>query len=459
MGAMMSRKLLVGASTCVNAKSRSLSVEYLSVQHLQADPENARVHASKQLAQIAKSIETFGFNTPVLVDSHLRIIAGHGRVAAAKMLKIARIPTIRLEHLTESQRRAFAIADNRLTENSTWDAKLLGAQFKMLAEAEINFSLEATGFEMAEIDLFIEGLSTASDDEEDPADCIPDESKAKPISKLGDLWQLGKHRVVCADSLSASSYEKLMNGKQANAVVADGPYNVKVDGHASGLGKTRHKNFLMASGEMSSDQFTTFLKQSMTATVANSAAGSIHYYFMDWRHMGEMLAAGNDVYSELKCLCVWAKDNAGMGSFYRSGHELVFVFKNGKESHRNNIQLGQFGRYRTNVWNYPSANSFSRSSPEGNLLALHPTVKPAALVADAIMDCTARGELVLDPFLGSGTTVIAAERTGRICYGLELDPKYVDTIVRRWQAFTGKSATLQRTGETFRSIEEALHGK
>jgi hypothetical protein len=205
----------------------------------------------------------------------------------------------------------------------------------------------------------------------------------------------------------------------------------------------------MASGEMDQAEFTAFLAQALRNLAAFSAAGSLHYICMDWRHLEELLAAGGDVYGELKNLCVWVKDNAGMGSLYRSRHELVLVFKQGGGAHRNNVELGRFGRNRSNVWQYPGANSFARGGAEGNLLALHPTVKPVALVADAILDCSARGDIVLDAFLGSGTTVIAAERTGRRCYGIELDPAYVDTAIRRWQVLTGGNACHGVSGRCF----------
>jgi DNA modification methylase len=247
-----------------------------------------------------------------------------------------------------------------------------------------------------------------------------------------------------------------MDGKRASMVFTDPPFNVRIDGHATGLGAIHHKNFRMASGEMSDAEFTDFLAHSFELLLGHTINGSMHFVFMDWRHLPEILAAGQHVYTELKALCVWVKDNGGMGSLYRSQHELVLVFKNGKDSHRNNVQLGQFGRYRTNVWNYPGVNSFSRSTEEGNLLELHPTVKPVALVADAIMDCSARGDIVLDPSLGSGTTVIAAERTGRVCYGMEIDPLYVDTIVRRWQRFTGLSATHAVSGKSFDELEKEV---
>jgi DNA modification methylase len=423
---------------------------------LKLDPKNPRAHSDRQIGQIAESIQAFGFNVPVLIDSKCRVIAGHGRLLACALVGIEEVPTIILENLTEAQARAFMIADNRLTENAAWDGRLLAEQLKALSEVELDFSLEATGFEMGEIDVMIEGLSPATDGAQDPADEFPDETNKVQVSRLSDLWQLDKHRVLCADATELSSYVELMAGQKGAVAFSDPPYNVRIDGHATGLGKTRHSEFPMASGEMTEAEFTDFLTSALTCLAGASIDGSIHFVCMDWRHMNELLVAGRHVYRELKNLCVWAKDNAGMGSLYRSQHELIFVFKNGKGSHRNNVQLGQFGRYRTNVWQYPGVNSFSRSTDEGNLLAMHPTVKPVAMVADAIMDCSARGDIVLDGFLGSGTSVIAAERTGRVCYGLELDPAYVDTIVRRWQAFTGKSAIHLQSGRTFNEIEQEI---
>jgi DNA modification methylase len=341
-----------------------------------------------------------------------------------------------------------------------WDDRLLAEQLKELSDLDLDFTLETTGFEMGEIDLLIEGLSPAPAGKEDPADVIPEPQPGVQVTKSGDLWLLGKHKVYCGNSLNEPSYAALMDGSKAAMVFTDPPYNVRIDGHATGKGVIRHREFKMASGEMSRAEFTDFLSRACTLLARHSVEGSIHFVCMDWRHMGELLAAGREVYDEFKNVCVWVKDNGGMGSFYRSQHELVFVFKHGRESHRNNFQLGQYGRYRSNVWNYPGVNSFSRSTDEGNLLTLHPTVKPVALVADAIMDCSARGDVVLDAFLGSGTTLIAAERTGRICYGIELDPVYVDTIVRRWQAFSGQTAVQAASGRTFKELEkEASHAQ
>ena len=430
----------------MRSPNTTLEVTYLPITSLKPNPQNPRVHNEKQVRQIAQSIEAFGFNVPILVDDRHNVVAGHGRLLAAQKLGWKSVPVIRLNHLSESQYSAFLIADNRLTENSSWDDRLLGEQLKVLSELELDFDLEVTGFEVAEIDVLIDGLEPL--DEPDPDDRLP-AIEGSAISEIGDLWQLGKHRVLCGNSLDPESYKRLLDGTKVDLVITDPPYNVVIDGHASGLGKARHREFAMASGEMSIGEFTEFLRKVMTLARKNSQPGSFAYYFMDWRHMNQILAAGLDVYGDLMNLCVWAKNNAGMGSFYRSAHELIFLFKNGNASHRNNIQLGKFGRYRTNVWNYPSANTFSRSGPDGDLLALHPTPKPVSLVGDAIKDSTVRGASILDPFLGSGTTVIAAERTGRVCYGLELDPLYVDTLIRRWQRRTKREALHVESGETF----------
>ena len=429
--------------------TRSLTVVVRPITTLKFNPVNPRLHSRRQIRQLGRSIAAFDFNVPILVDSNLKIISGHARVLAAQELGRTEVPTICLDHLTEAQVSAFTIADNRLCEISIWDDKLLAEQLKDLSVLNLDFSLDATGFEMGEIDLRIESLAPADKDDDDIAD--PGATYGPPVCQPGDLWLLGPHRLYCGSALDSGAYSLLMDGERAAIVFTDPPYNVPIDGHASGLGATRHREFVMASGEMDTRQFTEFLAHSCELLARNSVDGSIHYVCMDWRHSTELLAAGNAHYSELKNICVWVKHNAGMGSHYRSQHEFIFVFKNGRAPHRNNIELGRFGRHRSNVWNYPGINSFGRSGEEGNLLALHPTVKPVALVADAILDCSARGDIVLDAFLGSGTTIIAAERTGRRCYGLEIDPLYVDTIILRWQNYTGGSATHARSDENFNS--------
>jgi DNA modification methylase len=433
---------------------RPIQVTYRRLQDLQEDPGNPRLHTAAQIHQIALSIQTFGFNVPVLLDGAGRILAGHGRVLACRELGWTEVPTIRLDHLTEAQTRAFQIADNRLTEQSTWDDRLLGEQLKALAELDLDFNLESTGFTMGEIDLRIQGLGglAPGTTAPDPADEVPPVLD-EPVSRLGDLWQLGPHRLACGNALETGDIQSLMHGRKAALVFTDPPYNVPIAGNVGGLGRIQHRDFLMACGEMSPEAFTAFLGKAFQVLTAHIRDGSLVYVFMDWRHQAELLSAARQMAWEQRNLCVWVKDNAGMGSFYRSQHELVLIFKHGKGNPRNNIQLGKFGRNRSNVWHYPGSNSFARSGEEGNLLALHPTVKPVALVVDALLDASSRGDLVLDPFLGSGSTLIAAERVGRVCRGLELDPAYVDTAIRRWQNWTGESAIRAADGTTFNTLE------
>ena len=428
--------------------SLCLTVTYRRIEELKPDPANPRRHSKKQIRQIAESVKAFGFNVPILIDRHGNIIAGHGRWLACRDLGSTEVPTLCLDHLTPAQARAFMIADNRLTEIAVWDDRLLAQQLKELTLVGLDFDIEVTGFEMGEIDLRIASLDDRAQAEADPTDVVP-EIPATPLSKLGDMWLLHRHRLLCGSALDSAVFAALMGEERAATAFIDPPYNVRIDGHAGGLGAIHHRPFPMASGEMDKSQFTAFLGQAFRNLTAFSIEGSIHFVCMDWRHVEELLTAGREAYGELKNICVWVKDNAGMGSFYRSRHELVCVFKYGRNGHRNNIQLGQFGRNRSNVWHYPGANSFTRSSEEGNLLALHPTVKPVAMVADAILDCSARGDIVLDTFLGSGTTLVAAERTGRRCHGMELDPAYVDTSVRRWQKLTGGSARHAASGRSF----------
>ena len=428
-----------------------LGIIHRPITDLKPDPANPRVHSKQQVRQIAASIETFGFNVPILVDAGLKVIAGHGRLLACHELGWQEVPTLCLDHLTPAQARAFMIADNRLSEIAVWDDRLLAEQLKDLSLLGLDFSLEVTGFEMAEIDLRI-GALEAAPAVPDPADAIVEPAASPPVSKPGDLWQLGPHRVLCGNVLDLAAWQTLMGDERAAMVFTDPPYNVPIDGHASGLGKIHHRSFAMAAGEMSRPGFAVFLATGLRHLAAFSAGGALLYVCMDWRHIGELLAAGQEADTRLENLCVWVKDNAGMGSLYRSRHELVFVFRSGRGRHRNNVQLGRFGRSRSNVWQYPGVNAFSRRSGEGDLLALHPTVKPVALVADAMLDCTARDDIVLDGFLGSGTTVIAAERTGRRCYGLELDPGYVDTIIRRWQKLTGGDALQAASGRSFNNL-------
>jgi DNA modification methylase len=412
---------------------------------LRANERNPRTHGDKQIAQIAASIEEFGFANPILIDEKGVLIAGNARLAAVKHLGLPNVPTITVSGLSDAQKRALVIADNKLAENAAWDPVILGEELEFLSEIDIDFDISITGFDTVEIDQLIGGLDGAIDPK---ADEIPPLSPEEPaVSRLGDLWQLGPHRQHCADALDPNSYERLLEGKPAQLVFTDPPYNVTIDGHVGGKGRVRHREFVMASGEMSPAEFSGFLTDALCNMQKSSADGAILYVCMDWRHPSELLGAARHVGLEHKNICVWVKDNGGMGAFYRSQHELVFVFKAGDKPHINNFGLGEKGRYRTNVWHYPGVNTLRPGRLEE--LAMHPTVKPVALVADAIRDCSHRAGIVLDPFAGSGTTLIAAEKTGRIGCGIELDPHYVDVIIRRWEAFSGEPARHARIGLTF----------
>jgi DNA modification methylase len=411
---------------------RDLIVSKVPASTLKPYAGNPRTHSRKQVRQIAASIKAFGWTNPILVDGEGVVLAGHGRLKAAMLLGIAQVPTICIDDMTKAQKRAYIIADNKHAENAGWDHELLALELQGLTEMELNFEVTATGFEMGEIDLLI----GESNKEDDDADELPETDPAlPPVTRPGDVWQLGRHRLLCADATNVESFAILMGDKQAEMVFTDPPYNVSIEGHASGRGSARHSNFAMASGEMSEAEFIAFLRKVLGSLAAHSRDGAIHFVCMDWRHLFELLTAGRSVYSELKNLCVWTKTNGGMGTLYRSQHELVAVFKKGSASHVNNVQLGQHGRNRTNVWAYAGMNSFGAERHEA--LSGHPTVKPVKLVEDAILDCSTRGGLVLDGFLGSGSTIIAAQRTGRCAFGLECEPRYADLTLQRFREFTG----------------------
>jgi hypothetical protein len=433
--------------------SEKLSIVYLPINVLVANRRNARTHSKTQIRQIAESIKAFGFTNPILIDRQNTVLAGHGRLAAALLLGMDRAPTIRVEGLTADQLRAYVLADNRLAERAGWDASILAIEFQHLLAIEGNFDVSVTAFEIPEIDLIMEAVRDKTQDKDD---LFQLDETSQAVTQSGDLWKLGKHRILCGNSLDDASFKALMARRQADLVFIDPPYNVPVGGHTGGNGSVHHREFAMASGEMTETEYVAFLTTSLRLLARYSTVNSIHFICMDWRHMGEALAAGRHIYDGLLNLCVWVKDNGGLGSLYRSQHELVFVFKSGKGRHRNNVLLGKYGRNRSNVWHYAGINTLSRQSDEGNLLALHPTVKPVALVADAILDCTARGDIVLDTFLGSGTTLIAAERIGRICFGIEIDPLYVDTAIRRWQKHSGDHAIHSETGKCFDDLAASL---
>lgn len=419
------------------------NLEQAPLANLKPYANNARTHDARQIKQIARSIERFGFNNPVLVGDDLTIIAGHGRVEAAKRLGMETVPIIRLSHLSPEERRAYILADNKLALNAGWDQEMLAIELQSLAE--VDFELSLTGFEVPEIDLIMceaqNANPEAADDGQDEIPALDDVAVTQP----GDLWTLGRHRLLCGDARDPDAYQALLEREQVDLVFTDPPYNVAIDGHVCGLGNVRHREFAMASGEMSDVKFTAFLVETLGPAARACRDGAIAFVCMDWRHIGELLAAGRQVFTELKNLCVWNKTNGGMGAFYRSKHELVFVWKVGTAPHVNNFGLGDRGRYRTNVWDYAGISTMSAT--RGEELAMHPTVKPVPLVRDAILDCSNRGDLVLDPFGGSGTTLIAAQKTGRRARLIEYDPRYCDVIIQRFEKLTGRKAKLVATGE------------
>ena len=427
-------------------------IEMLPLSALKPMDRNARTHSKRQIEQLAEAMKTFGFINPIIVDGRRNIIAGHARASSAKLLGLKTVPTIAVTDLSETEIRAFMLADNKLAENSGWDRELLALELEALQIAlpEIGLDLDITGFDPGEVDSlmgdFVENRSN-------PIDDIPVPEEVA-VAKLGDLFVLGNHRIIVGDARDREVYANLMGPETAEMAFLDPPYNVKVNGHVGGRGQIKHREFAHASGEMTSPQFTQFLRESLGSTARSVKDGGIVYICMDWRHAPELLDAGASVFDELKNICVWTKTNAGQGSFYRNQHEMVFVYKRGKARHINTFELGQNGRSRSNVWNYAGANSFRAGRMDE--LKMHPTVKPVALIADAMKDCSRRGSIILDSFSGSGSSLLAAQQVGRRAYCIEIDPKYVDVTIRRWQRATREDAILESSGKTFDEIYGGL---
>jgi len=418
--------------------ARNLDPKLVPVSALSPLGRETRKHPPAQVRKLMESLDRFGFVLPILVDGESRVVAGWGLALAARKLGIADVPAVTVSDLGEADLRLVRLALNRLGEDSSWDVDALKLEFGDVLEIANNVDLSISGFEMGEIDVFLGGAI----DEEDALPIVNDLDP--PLTKLGDLWRLGDRRLLCADALKAESYERLMGQERAQMIFTDPPWNIAIEDNVSGLGAVKHKDFAMACGEMSPMEFEAFLRASLGHAAARSEDGALHYVCMHWSKMKEMLATADGVYGDLVNLCVWNTTNAGMGSLYRSKHELIFVYRNGKGNHVNNVALGRFGRHRSNVWDYPGQNTFNGTAK--SKLKLHPTAKPVALVADAIRDASHRRGIILDPFGGAGSTLIAAEKTSRKARLIELEPRYVDATITRWEALTGRRAERESVG-------------
>ncbi len=425
-------------------------VELVTLDQLRPHPANPRTHSKQQTRQIVASIERFGFTSPLLVSDDLEVIAGAGRLLAARELGMKEVPVIRLSHLDVAERRAYVIADNQLALKAGWDQELLAIEIQALVD--LDFEVELLGFEVAEIDMLLEEQANSS-----ISQAVKEEEKIPLLSEVavtrpGDVWDMGRHRLVCGDARDASTYDALLGDEEVGLIFTDPPYNVPIERNVSGKGKVRHEDFAMACGEMSEAQFTQFLEASLGSAAKRCRDGAIAYVCMDWRHMGELLVAGRRVFSELKNVCVWNKSLGSNGTFYRSKYELVFVFKAGEGKHVNNFGLGANGRYRTNVWDYAGVNGFGADRDDA--LAMHPTVKPVELIKDAILDCSKRGDIVLDCFAGSGSLLVAAHKVGRTARLIEYDPRYCDVIIQRYEKLVGTKVVLAATGQTSEDVAE-----
>lgn len=429
-----------------NFAGLQLRIEYLPINSLKAGPNRTRKHSRRQLKELARAIREHGFLVPVVIYGDNVLATGNARVEAAAAAGLSEVPVVRADHLSDEQMRLFALADNKLAEGAEWDLDAVRAEFADIAVIAPELDLDSSGFCIAERDIIFGRHRT---DELADLDDAPAPAKSPPISRVGDRYRLGRHTLVCGDATDEAVLAAAVGGRQVRTVASDLPYNVRIAGNVSGLGEHKHREFAMASGEMSKSQFIDFLARAITGTRPYLIDGAILYLFMDWRHLPELVQASARSELAYLNLLVWAKTNAGMGSFYRSAHELIGVFKHGEAPHRNNVNLGRDGRNRTNVLHYPGANTFAKGRKKA--LELHPTVKPVALMADLILDSSGPGELILDPFGGSGTTLIAVEKTERTACLVELDPGYVD-VTRRFEELTGVDAVHEESGLPFAQL-------
>jgi DNA modification methylase len=430
--------------------SNSLVVQRVAVDALTPSSAPVRRHPKKQLAKVRKSLEAFGQVTPILVSSNWEIIDHELVWLALKEIGATHVDAIVVADKSPSELKALRLVLNRTALDAQWDEQNLRSVLEQLVE--VDFDLDLTGFDAPEIDHYLNLDAPQANVEENGSDIPPVGTTA--ISKQGMIWTLGDHRVGCGSATDLAFVSHMLNGKIADCSFIDPPYNIKVDGFITGKGRHRHREFVQGAGEMSADEHFGLLKQSFLVLKESCTPKALVYACIDWRHVMEMTVAGRACDMPLYTICVWTKTNGGMGGIYRNAHELVCVFRAGTEQPLDNVELGRHGRNRTNVWSYPGMSSFGKERDQ--LLGLHPTVKPVAMIADVLRDVTKRREIVLDTFLGSGSTLMAAQETGRICCGVELDPLYVDVTIRRWQKATGRDAVIVETGERFNDAAQRL---
>jgi hypothetical protein len=421
----------------------SLEWQSLPIAQIKPYPAHARVHNKRQIEKLKKLIRHFGQVIPIVIDREGVIVDGHAVWQAMRELGSGEIAAIVVSNRTDPEIKALRLALNRIPGDAAWENERLRVELEQLVK--LSFDLELTGFDAVEVDHLFEvdvpKLNVAEDGEQIPGPRKP------AITGVGDIWTCGRHKIGCGDARKQEFVDKVCGGLAPSMCFVDPPYNLPIAGFVSGKGRVRHQNFIHGVGELTGDQFTTFLAESLAVLQRSASDGAMIFACMDWRHVYEILGAGRQCGLALINLCVWAKTNAGMGSLYRSQHELVCVFKVGTTQHTNNVELGRHGRNRSNLWTYRGLNSFG--DDRDKLLASHPTVKPVLMIADAIRDVTRRGEIVLDTFMGSGSTIMAAEETGRVGVAVDLDPLYVDVAIRRWQSRTRRDALHAETGEPF----------
>lgn len=419
------------------------SLDWMDIGTLEFSKRRLSKENERQHRQLMASIAKFGFITAIVVKGR-EVVVGEARLRAALELGVERVPAVDVGHLNAAEVRQFRIADNRLAELREWDPIALRAEFDEIIVLEPDLNIEAMGYEIPEFDIALQSPADAIDPDDGP---VP--VSETTFSRPGDVWEIDGHAIMCGDARSRTDWRAILGGKSPAVIIADPPWNCPVKSHMGGKGAIQHPEFVMASGEMSDAEFLGFQRDWLACACEYSVPGGLLYVASDWRALHATTEAAHSCDLEQINLCVWRK-TPGMGSMYRSAHELFLVLRKSGAQHQNNIRLGAYGRFRSNCWDYPGASSFGIGR---EALAIHPTAKPVALLRDIFLDCTRRGDVVVDPFSGSGSTLIAAQRTGRAARVIELDPRYVDAAVRRYEQVFGRAPRLRSSGLTFKELQ------